>query len=445
MREASTRSAARAALVAVAGILVWGASSAQAADLGGNCCADLEERIAELEATTARKGNRKVSLTISGWVNEAVFFWDDGTESNVYVGTNDLERSRVKFSGEAKISDDWSAGYTLEIGIRGANSSAFSQTSTASVNSLDVRKSNWFLKSKTFGKLTVGQEGTATYHLLDDADIANTRNYSDAEAATVAMAQFGLRVGGSAVNGLQWRDLTQGFNNDTPGQDGRRNIVRYDTPAFAGFAATAAWGEDDIWDVALTYKGEVGDFKLLGRIGYGESTDSVGAACSSVTPLDCKWWGVAGSIMHAPTGLYVYGGYGEQQVDDEDGLVPAGALVAADGTDTTWFIQAGIEQKFVPLGKTTIFGEYRKDDAGSNLTKSTQNTLPPNPVADPAYYIQSSDIDFWAAGVVQNIESAAMDLYVIYRHAEGDFTNGQGVKSDLDDFDMVISGARIQF
>ena len=35
-------------------------TSASAADLGGNCCADLEERIAELEATTARKGNRKV-------------------------------------------------------------------------------------------------------------------------------------------------------------------------------------------------------------------------------------------------------------------------------------------------------------------------------------------------------------------------------------------------
>ncbi len=44
--------------------------SASAADLGGNCCADLEERIAELEATTARKGNRKVSLTVSGWVAE---------------------------------------------------------------------------------------------------------------------------------------------------------------------------------------------------------------------------------------------------------------------------------------------------------------------------------------------------------------------------------------
>jgi len=53
-------------------LLGLGAGSARAADLGGNCCADLEERIAELEATTARKGNRKMSLTITGQVNRSV-------------------------------------------------------------------------------------------------------------------------------------------------------------------------------------------------------------------------------------------------------------------------------------------------------------------------------------------------------------------------------------
>ncbi len=59
-----------------AGVLVGGfATSASAADLGGNCCADLEERIAELEATTARKGNRKVSLTVSGWVGQQISWW----------------------------------------------------------------------------------------------------------------------------------------------------------------------------------------------------------------------------------------------------------------------------------------------------------------------------------------------------------------------------------
>ena len=100
-----------------------GVVSAQAADLGGDCCADLEERVAELEATTARKGNRKVSLKITGWVNEAAFFWEDVTESNVYIGTNNLEQSRIKFAGKAKIDKDWSAGYTMELGIGGTTPS----------------------------------------------------------------------------------------------------------------------------------------------------------------------------------------------------------------------------------------------------------------------------------------------------------------------------------
>src|SRR6476620_3212260 len=95
------------ATILAGGFILVGNMPAAAADLGGNCCADLEERIAELEATTARKGNRKVSLTISGWVNEAVFAWDDGTERNVYVGTNDLEQTRFRFTGEAKIHDGW--------------------------------------------------------------------------------------------------------------------------------------------------------------------------------------------------------------------------------------------------------------------------------------------------------------------------------------------------
>ena len=84
----------------------------------GNCCADLEERVAELEATTARKGNRKVKLTVSGHVNEAVIFWDDGDEKNHYVVSNNNSRTRFRFVGDAKINDRWSAGYLLEIGAR---------------------------------------------------------------------------------------------------------------------------------------------------------------------------------------------------------------------------------------------------------------------------------------------------------------------------------------
>jgi len=57
-----------------------------AADLNGSCCADLDERIAELEATAASKGNRKMSLAISGSVNRLVLWWEDGRSSGTYYG-----------------------------------------------------------------------------------------------------------------------------------------------------------------------------------------------------------------------------------------------------------------------------------------------------------------------------------------------------------------------
>jgi predicted porin len=428
----------RLALAGAFGLLA--ATPALSADLGGSCCADLEERIAELEASTARKGNRKISLTVSGWVNEGVFWWDDGSESNAYVGTNSLEQSRFKFSGNAKISNGWSAGYTLEIGVQGAASNKWDQISAAgsSPNTVTVRKSNWYLKSDSYGKVTVGLEGTATYHLLDDADATKTRSFADAQAAAVAQGAFFLRSGGNGVGGgafgtgLRWSDILRGVDNGTPGQNGRRNIVRYDSPEIAGFVLTASWGEDDMAGVALTFEKTFGDFNVLAKAGYEHNSDENASRCSSLPGQDCAWWGAAATIMHVPTGLYVYGGFGRNHDDTEDAFNPL-----ADGTDKMWFIQAGIERRFIPLGTTTIFGDYRHDDAGSNLSA--------NPTGLAGDFVRTSDLNFVGAGVIQNIEAAAMDLYVVYRHAEGDVNASSGTNIELDDFDMVITGAMIKF
>ncbi len=77
-----TKTSSRIAIAAALGLTLGGfafkATPAQAADLGGDCCADLEERVAELEATTVRKGNKKVSVTLSGWVVKSMNWWDDG-------------------------------------------------------------------------------------------------------------------------------------------------------------------------------------------------------------------------------------------------------------------------------------------------------------------------------------------------------------------------------
>lgn len=434
MKSVFKLSSSRLALLAAFGLTAAAYTPAAAADLGGDCCADLEERVAELEATTARKGNRKVSLTVSGWVNEEVMIWNDGTESNVYVGTNKLEQSRFRFVGEAQIAPGYSAGYTLEIGVNGASSNNWNQdvpdgTGTSS-NSLLVRKSNWWLKSKDLGKVTVGLEGTALYHLLDDADGANTRNFSDAQAAPVAQNGFFLRHNGAFINNLTWGNIIQGIDNGTVGQDGRRNIVRYDSPTIAGFVLTASWGEDDDWGMALKYANTLGDFKVLANVGYGENSDENIGCSSKTAQTNCQLFGAAATVMHVPTGLYVYGGYGQNR----DVRVADLGAANTHATSSMWFIQGGIEQKWLSLGKTTLFGEYRKDDGGSKDTVSFNGGA-----------LSSANLNFYAAGAIQHIDPAEMDLYVIYRHGDGDIKNVNNQTLSLDAFDAVQLGALIKF
>lgn len=439
------KTATFAALLAAASASVAGGEAARAADLVGSCCNDLELRIAELEAEAARKHHATVSLTMSGFVNEALFFWDDGVESNVYVGTSSREQTRVRFVGEAKLSGDWSAGYTLELGAFGGDSRNFSQDdSTGSrANTIATRKSSWFLKSETFGTFAIGKDASATYHILDDGNGTNAAAFGDPETNVLALGAFRVRdpngdfVSSSGAGGfLRWIDLLNGAANDVAGQDGQRNIIRYVSPTFAGFSVTSTWGEDDIWGVALSYKDTIGAFDLTGKAAYAKGTDERFRCSPKPATLreDCKWWGFAGTIQHVPTGLFVYGVYSGQQ-DDTRNEAPGAS--GADGSDRLWLIEAGLEQVWSPLGKTTIYGLYSRADSGSVVGV----TLPDSGGA----FIQNSEIAFWGAGIVQRIDAAAMDLYLTYTRAGGDFSDSAGNHFELEAYDAIISGARIKF
>src|SRR5215475_3999962 len=173
------KSASRWALVAAAGVIVGGVAmpSAKAADLGGDCCADLEERVAELEATTARKGNRKMSLTITGQVNRIVTWYDDSKSSTTYYGLdNTNSSSRFIFNGSAKITPKVSMGFEIMIEIEaGGTSSKVSQFDedgkvggsiggTDSFNQHnrdayfgDARRVAWWMEHADLGRITVGR------------------------------------------------------------------------------------------------------------------------------------------------------------------------------------------------------------------------------------------------------------------------------------------------
>jgi hypothetical protein len=460
----SITSISKVALLAVAGILTSGVA-AQAADLGGNCCADLEERVAELEATTARKGNRKVSLTVSGQVNQAVLFWNDGYERNAYVVDNNTSRSQFRFLGSAKISSDISAGYLLEIGVRYADSSNRTQDANGAGgngNTLDIRHSAWYLDSKSMGRVWVGKTSQA----IDGITEINLANTNAANNVSYWNGGMFLRNSNATVkSGVAWKNL---YSPITANLDGDRiNLVKYVSPTFAGFIASASWGEDDRIDAALRYAGEFSGFRVAAGIGYQKITDfnttaDGGKGCSNpggnvaVSNVNCSSLGMSGSVMHTATGLFVSGAYAKSKDDNLSVLTAAqGALHPTNDTNKMMSVQAGIEQKFFGLGKTTVYGEYVKMSNGNALSDATGTlrTLASTDVINnsgAASFIASSETKVWGIGLNQSIDAAAADFYLSFRNysatletvnAAGKAASNTGVK----DFQAVMSGMIIRF
>jgi hypothetical protein len=196
-------------LAIAAAVFVAATAPAGAADPDA-CCADLEERIAELEATTARKGNRKVSVVISGTINQSALTWYDGKASNVYTVTNDNDRSRFSFVSKFEPSADWQFGYHLEIGIKSANSLRVNQLSPIGFDNrgdfgTDIRDSFWYLLGKRFGALIIGTTFAATDRIAD-SNVTQTNSF--AKYSEIQDTGFGMFLRSSRNGQLTGSDLT---------------------------------------------------------------------------------------------------------------------------------------------------------------------------------------------------------------------------------------------
>ena len=453
-----------------AGLLSAGlVTSANAADLGGNCCADLEERIAELEATTARKGNRKVSLTVSGWVGQQVTFWDDGVESNTYV--HDLGStlgSHVKFTGSAQISPGWTAGYVLQIEAIGSDGLTTNQTNpdgmaaynflgnqnlNGGLGGVQTLQSYWFVKSDQLGKVSVGKQSQAS----DNAAILVDGSGSLVPANWVAfdVNNFAVRLkSGNLASLSPGSDLsliTWGNAQTCSGMGGAwgdcngltQNVVRYDSPTFGGFSVSASWGEDDMWDVAGRYAGEHHGFKLAAAVAYNETTDqrynNVGGFLVPAVP-DMDYFQLGVYVQHVATGLFGLFNYGDLDIDAPN----------VDNIETYYF-KGGLRTKWNHLGATVFYGEYLRGDSGA-AALNFEFTGQPTDGADGATPLaptlfQNSELQVWGIGVVQEIDAAAMSIWVKYRNLQLDGLGLDGNENaiEAEDFNYVGVGALINF
>lgn len=327
--------------------------TAHAADLGPNGYADLEERVAELEATTARKGNRKMSLEVSGHVHEAIFAHDadslGSTRPNVSIIPNTVSNSRFRFKGNAKLNAHWDAGFLMEFGVGG-----FEPGKGQGVANRDIeaRHSALYLRSKALGTVWLGKTSSSTDGIAE-IDLSNSG---------VASLPLNFAPADDALLGVSLGVF----------DGGRRDVVKWVSPTLAGFSLSASVSNEDVYDAALRYAGEFGSIRLAGGIGYRHDEGPFGLFNDVETITG------SASIMEIKSGLFASAAYGHMH---DPGI----------GTDVKgWAARAGVENTVAPGVKATFFGEGgRYDMLGENM-------------------------DMYGAGIVLNF--GALDVYGQFRN-----------------------------
>jgi len=213
------------------------------------------------------------------------------------------------------------------------------------------------------------------------------------------------------------------------------NAVRYDSPTFSGFSMSASWGEDDFWDIAARYAGEFNGVKVAVAAAYSVQTDGTpaGGAPRLNSGEESEYFQIGAFVHHVATGLFVYGAYGTENNNIVDPLRDgAGGEGFIDGDH--WYIKADLRRKWSPLGHTVLYGEYqeRNDMLDPSIIDATNATT------------ASSDHRMWGLGIVQEVDAAAMSLWLTYRNLDADVTL-DGAKTELDEFHIVKFGALINF
>jgi predicted porin len=434
---------------------------AKAADLGNDCCTDLEERVAELEASTVRKGNKKVMVTLYGQENHAVLFWDDGVEKNVYTVDNNYESSRFGIKGSAKITGDWTSGYLLEIETTEANSARLNQFNDDNANdpngSLLVRHSYIYLNNKKLGEVRLGLTATPIYNITKDTNVTELEDTMHSDNRMVQ--GFFLRAKNSPANAeglatVKWQDISRCYDSGNAFVcSTRKNGAAYWTPNWEGFSASVGWFEDDEWGAALRYKKEWGEaFEVGAGIGYAEIRDE---------GRDFQDWAGSATIKHMPTGLFAMTAWSVSDTNDSNAI---GAFNGKRPPEMkAWDVEFGIQRKMPwfgldRLGETSFWGGLSKMNDGF-AEGSSDSAVPanglisasafPGALAPGNYQVVGSAVDRWFLAFDQELEKSGMHLYAVYQHFNAHINlidqTLDHVPVPLDDFDLIYTGARLYF
>lgn len=341
---------------------VWAATSAVAAEVSS--------------------GNNQVSLTLSGQVNRALLWADDGTRSRVFHVDNDNSSTRIRLAGQGTLNPDIRVGTDIEVQFESNSSSAITIDGTsASPDNFTKRKLELYFDHRRFGRLWLGHGDTAS-NGVSEVDLSGT--------AVVTYSSINDMAGGIEFGGLGGTPIGDVYSN----MDGlsRDDRIRYDSPTFSGFTISASNADSAKYDVALRYSGRLDSgLRIAAAAGYAvDKNDSI---------IDSQ---VSGSIsVLFGGGFSITGALGMQDLE----------VVARDPE----FLYAKLGYTRGPNAFSVDFGFAEEIDA------------------------VGEEFSTIGGAYVRSFENAGTEIYIGARIHELD------VVGNPDDIVAVMAGARVKF
>ena len=343
-------------------------------------------------------------VSISGWINHGIQFWDDGQASDataLHDNGNTLG-DRLTFTASSEVATGLTGGIELitEFGIGNAslggdnNQEAFANHNNTTT-AVTLLASNVWL-SGAWGKLTFGTQSMPTDNIavLEDPSLTLWSSISPVFHSNAKTIKDGAPATSSLGGGFLWGNFLGCFT-----QPGLRNNVgigidcngtyyegiRYDLPAFGPVTIAIGYANDDLYDIAAKWKGDLGRMKASVALGYAINQGVGGRAASpaaafaagdgSIYFSEAENFQVQGGLMDPETGLFGSIAYQFEEAD----LIPGmQAFVTAAGVggkiqDETdaWWLKVGIKKQWFSLGNTSLAFQYGQYDDQYGLFSAT--------------------------------------------------------------------------
>ncbi len=417
--------------------------------------------VAPIPGAAVSGGADRIRLSLSGQVNRGLLYGNDGRASDVRNVDNNNSSTRFRIVGEGQINDTASGGVNIEAEFRPNSSASTALTQNlpqpASTTTPTARQVEAYLQDSRYGSVRLGFGSTASY-LTAEVDLSGTGvasyvNISDLDGG------FAFRQRNAALV-----PTTSGKFVLSPAQsygpavssvfyyfDGaaRDDRIRYDSPVFYGFQASASVIDGGAVDAALRYSGAFRDAQLVAAFGFVDAVSR-----NHLTQANVSGFPGAAANLYGYAGVPT-GANGTQTIGTA--VTPAAGDVSANGS----YQYDGSVSLLLRNGLNfTLAGGYRdviyKDPQGRSLTPAMlygkigyRANLLPNVglTALSIDYGQNFALQFagdrahaYSGSVVQNIDAAATELYLT-----GRVQTLHRTYAEYDDIVAVLLGARTRF